>query len=126
VSTQGYPRVLVIEDDLDVSVLLGSHLKRLGCEVVAEATGEAGVLTARGRAPDVAFVDVNLPGIDGLEVLRELRTDPRTRCCRLVVTSVLDAQDLRDMGADAILPKPFSRHDVARVLTSLDSGRPQL
>ena len=118
------PRVLVIEDDADVSTLLGSHLERLGCDVVCEVTGEAGLTSASASVPDVAFVDVHLPGIDGVTVVRTLRADPRTQGCRLVVTSILDEQDLRDMGADAVLPKPFSRHDVARVLTSLDARRP--
>jgi CheY-like chemotaxis protein len=125
VSARRNPRVLVIEDDVDVSVLLGSHLLRLGCEVASELSGEAGLVRAQDDVPDVAFVDVHLPGMCGLDVMRELRTDPRTRNCRLVVTSILDRQDLRDMQADAVLPKPFSRRDVARVLTSLDAGRPQ-
>jgi CheY-like chemotaxis protein len=121
VTSPRIPHVLVIEDDNDVAALLASHLHRLGCRVVVAGTGEAGLAAARGDRPDVVIVDVLLPGIDGREVVRTLRDEPQTSDCSYVVTSVLDRADLRAIGADAVLPKPFSRRDVARLLTSLDT-----
>lgn len=114
------PRVLVIEDDEDVAHLLGSHLRRLGCVVSTAATGEEGIAQAVAQPPDVIVVDILLPGIDGRHVVRALRANERTRHCRVVVSSVLDREDLLDIPTDAVLPKPFSRRDVARLLTSLD------
>ncbi len=118
------PRVLVIEDDGDVSALLASHLRRLGCEVVEVAAGEAAVRSALVDPPDVVVVDMVLPGIDGREVIEALRADERTRGCAVVVTSVLDAADLGTLSCDALLPKPFTRGDVARAVASLPDRLP--
>lgn len=115
-----FPHVLVIEDDGDVQQLLGSHLRRLGCEVVMASTGEQGVALAVAAPPDVVVVDVMLPGMDGRAVVRALRTDPATSGARIVVTTVLDPDDLPELRAYPLLRKPFSRQDVYRVLASLD------
>ncbi len=114
-------RVLVIEDDRDVRVLLHSHLRRLGCEVLLASTGEEGVDVARSARPDLVLVDMVLPGIDGTAVIRALRDDPATSTCRVVLTTVLDV-DPAATGADSVLPKPFTRADVARALAS-DGGQ---
>ncbi len=116
------PRFLVIEDDRDVSALLASHLRRLGCAVVEAASGEAGVELALDQRPDVVVVDMVLPGMDGRAVVARLRHDSRTRDCRVVVSSILDPEDCRDVACDAMLPKPFTRRDVVRVLMSLRLG----
>src|SRR5689334_14279351 len=71
--------VLVIEDERDVLDLLDGHLQRLGCRVSRAETGEEGLDQARADPPDVVIVDVLLPGMDGREVARLLRADPRTR-----------------------------------------------
>ena len=111
------PRVLVIEDDPDVSALLTRHFRELGCPVVVASSGEEGLRLAFAEPPDIAVVDVMLPGIDGRDVLRSLRADGRTRGCRLVVSSVLDREDLVGLG-DEVLPKPFRQSAVARLLDS--------
>jgi CheY-like chemotaxis protein len=108
--------VLVIEDDCDVLDLLDGHLTRLGCRVSRAHDGETGVELARRTVPDVVFVDVMLPGIDGQEVGRQLRRDARTAGCRIVGTSVLDVQDIEGPEFDAVLAKPFRRADVQTAL----------
>ncbi|MGJ5830519.1 response regulator [Streptomyces ossamyceticus] len=74
--------------------------------MVLACSGEEGLGLAFGDPPDIAVVDVLLPGIDGREVVRRLRADKRTRGCRLVVSSVLDPEDLIGV-ADEVLAKPF-------------------
>ncbi|WP_344865575.1 response regulator [Planomonospora alba] len=113
------PRVLVIEDEQDVCDLLRRHLSGLGCEVRTADNGELGLLLAVTDPPDLVVLDIRLPGVDGRQVARALQADPRTRGCRIVVTSVLDAEDLLDINADAVLPKPFRRADVKRAVDSL-------
>ena len=108
--------VLVIEDDTDVLDLLHGHLTRLGCRVSRATDGETGVALALGTVPDVVFVDVMLPGINGHEVGRQLRGDARTAGCRIVGTSVLDAQDIAGPEFDAVLAKPFRRADIQTAL----------
>jgi CheY-like chemotaxis protein len=111
--------VLVIEDERDVLDLLEGHLQRLGCRVSRAQSGEEGLAVAFAEPPDVAIVDVLLPGIDGREVARRLRADPRTRDCRIVVSSVLDPQDVADVASDGLLTKPFRRASVAELVQSL-------
>ncbi len=64
------PRVLVIEDDQDVSALLERHFRERGCPVAVAYSGEEGLGLAFADPPDIAVVDVMLPGIDGREVVR--------------------------------------------------------
>ena len=111
-------RVLIIEDDQDLLYLLHTHLRKLGCQVSLAASGEQGLALAFADPPDLAIVDIVLPGIDGREVVRRLRADPRTSGCRIAVSSVLDPDDLRDLEPDALLTKPFQR-DVREVLERL-------
>lgn len=113
---------LVIEDEADVLALLQGHLGRLGCRVSGAQTGEGGVAVALADPPDVVVLDVLLPDIHGSEVARRLRADHRTAHCPIVVCSVLDAEDLTDICADAVLAKPFARADVARLVQRLAAG----
>nr|BFE89455.1 hypothetical protein GCM10020093_120570 [Planobispora longispora] len=114
-----HPRVLVIDDEQDVLDLLTRHLGGLGCQVRTANTGELGLSLAVRDPPDLVVLDVRLPGVDGREVTRALRADPRTRDCRIIITSVLDMEDLVDIHADAVLPKPFRRADVKKAVDSL-------
>jgi CheY-like chemotaxis protein len=119
------PHVLVIEDDDDVLDLLEGHLTRLGYRVSRASDGETGVAVAHLKPPDVVVLDMKLPGIDGREVARRLRGDPRTAGCRIVVTSVLDPQDLEDGRFDGVLPKPFRRRDVQDALAAVTHLAPE-
>ncbi|MDP9444553.1 MAG: response regulator [Actinomycetota bacterium] len=63
-------RVLLVEDDADVAALLRRHLKALGCAVTLVSSGEEALASAATSPPDVAVVDIMLPGIDGRQVAR--------------------------------------------------------
>ncbi len=118
----GLVHVLVIEDDRDVSALLQRHLGALGCRVTIADTGEEGLELAFADPPDMVIVDVLLPGIDGREVIRRLRADERTKRCRLVVSSVLNPEDLVELATDELLAKPFRQAAVARLVDSYRSS----
>ncbi len=107
---------LVIEDESDLLDLLTVQLGSLGCRVSGAQTGGAGVALALADPPDVVVVDMMLPDIDGREVVRRLRADAVTARCPIVLCSVLDFDDLLDLDADAVLPKPFGKADVARMV----------
>jgi CheY-like chemotaxis protein len=79
-------------------------------------TGRHGVERAVAEPPDVVVLDVMLPGIDGREVVRRQRADDRTARCPIVLCSVLGPDELADLRADAVLPKPFGKEDVARAV----------
>ncbi len=119
------PTLLVIEDDDDVRELLLSHVRALGWSARGVGSATEGVEYALTHFPDVIVVDILLPDLDGRHVVRTLRADPRTSSARMVLNSVLDVADYRhtiaDLAIDAILPKPFTRRDVALLLGMLEA-----
>ncbi len=118
-------RVLVVDDDDTILTLLRSYLTREGFEVKEAADGEAALAAARTFRPDVVVLDVLLPGLDGLEVLRRLRaeTDPYV----ILLTAKTEEADRvvgLELGADDYVTKPFSpRELVARIRAVLRRGR---
>ena len=70
--------VLVVEDEEDISELIRYNLDREGYNVVTTASGEEGLDAARRSQPDVVLLDLMLPGVDGLEVCRRLKSEPQT------------------------------------------------
>lgn len=108
--------VLVIEDDEDVRSLLMTHLTALGCMVRTASDAEEGLRMAMTESPDLVVLDIAFPLVHGRRAFDLLQADARTSSCRIVVTSILDPEELAGVGADAVLPKPFLRSDVSRVL----------
>lgn len=117
------PRVLVVDDDLVIRQLIGINLELEGFEVHLAADGEEGLRQAVEVLPDVVVLDVMMPRLDGLEVARRLRADPRTAAVRLVLVSAraqaADLQRGEDMGADAYVTKPFEPDDLVGVVRRL-------
>jgi two-component system phosphate regulon response regulator PhoB len=112
--------VLVIDDEADLIELVRYNLEKEGFEVIAAADGESGLQAARKRLPQVIVLDVMMPGMDGLEVCRHLRSDDRTSRIPLIMLTARAAETDRvvglEMGADDYVTKPFSpRELVARV-----------
>lgn len=111
-------RILVVEDDPDISSLVELHLADAGYEVEHEDHGRSGLDRALTQSFDLAILDIMLPGIDGLEICRRLRTEkPELPILMLTARSTeLDRVLGLEMGADDYLTKPFSvRELVARV-----------
>jgi CheY-like chemotaxis protein len=105
-------RVVVIDDSELVREAARIALELAGWEAIAAADGEAGVTAATGQPPDAVLLDVEMPGIDGVETLRRLRADPRT--ARVPVAFLTAHADdpaqraqLLAAGADAVIAKPF-------------------
>jgi two-component system, OmpR family, response regulator len=122
VTEQPDPRVLVVEDDLLLGRTLVRGLREAGFEVEVAPSGEAGLQATAERPPDVIVLDVALPGIDGFETCRRLRTvDIRTPVIMLSARGdVHDRVAGLEAGADDYLPKPFSFVElVARVRTQV-------
>jgi len=109
--------ILVVEDELKIARLVRDYLEHAGFDVVVAADGEAAIASARGHAPDLVVLDLGLPGMDGLDVARELRS--RSRVPIVMLTARGDETDRivgLELGADDYVIKPFSpRELVARV-----------
>ncbi len=110
------PTAFVIEDDPDIAHLLHIHLEALGLEVRAFETGEAALAAVGDDVPAFVVLDLELPGMDGWDVLARLRGDVRTIGMPVVLTSVADLTGALSRKASAILQKPFLRADVRRVV----------
>lgn len=82
--------VLVVEDDSDIRHLLRRRIERLGHRVVEASTGEAALELARAHRPALVVLDILLPGIDGWEVLGQLRRDPVLGDVAVAVVSIVD------------------------------------
>ena len=118
-------RVLVVDDDETIRELLQSYLQREGFEVEGAADGEAAVRVARAFRPEVVVLDVLLPGLDGLEVLRRLQAEGDPYVVLLTAKSEeTDRVVGLELGADDYVTKPFSpRELVARIRAILRRGR---
>lgn len=103
--------ILVIEDETDILGLIRHHLERDQFRVVGAGSGEDGVRIARREPPDLVLLDLMLPGMDGLEVCRVLRSDPATRQVPIVMlTARTEESDVvagLELGADDYITKPF-------------------
>lgn len=111
-------RVLIVEDEREISHLVELHLRDVGCRVTAVADGAAGLAKARDEDFDLVILDLMLPGMDGLEVCRQLRATPRYTPILMLTakSSEMDRVLGLEVGADDYLTKPFSiRELVARV-----------
>jgi len=121
-------RVLVVEDEPDISGLLAFHLEREGYQVLRSRNGAEALQLVRARRPDLVLLDLMLPGIDGLEVCRRLRQDPATAALPIVMLTAKGEEVDRvlglELGADDYIVKPFSPKEVvARVRAVLRRAR---
>lgn len=118
-------RVLVVEDEPVLAGTVATYLDRAGHQVRTVGDGLEAVEVARDWAPDVVVLDLGLPGLDGVEVCRRIRTF--SDCYVLMVTARADEVDTLvglSVGADDYLTKPFSvRELVARVQVMLRRPR---
>ena len=120
-STEQRARALVVDDESALVRVVAEYLEREGFEVVTADDGVAALALTRGTEPDVVVLDVRMPGIDGIEVCRQLRTFSDAYV--IMLTARVDEIDTLvglSVGADDYRPKPFSpRVLVARIRSLL-------
>ena len=114
-------KVLIIDDEAKIVEICQDYLKAAGFSVVTSLDGEGGLEKARKEKPDLILLDLMLPGIDGLDICRELRKESNTPI--IMLTARVEETDKLiglEIGADDYITKPFSpREMVARVRTVL-------
>lgn len=112
-SEQGGLRVLVVDDDRATAVMIGEVVQMAGYSVT-RGVGSQALALARQVQPQVILLDINMPGMDGVEVRRHLRRNPRTAAIPVIALS--SGHNLRkragEMGADDYLAKPFSTDEL--------------
>lgn len=119
-------RVLLAEDEPNIVESLTFLLGRAGFEVMTESDGRAVLEAALATPPDLLILDVMLPGLDGFEILRRLRADPRgVRLPVIVLTAKGQREDREtaiEQGADLFITKPFSNAELVAAVTRLAGG----
>ncbi|HEC22288.1 MAG TPA: response regulator [Chloroflexi bacterium] len=107
----GSARILVVDDDEKLLELLRMTLQRAGVELVAVADGVRGMEALQSERFDLLILDLMLPDIDGLEMLRQVRQDPRFDKMPVLILSALAVRDIirqgLELGADGYLTKPY-------------------
>jgi CheY-like chemotaxis protein len=119
--------ILVIDDYADNRELLQLMLEQDGYLVRVAHNGREGLEMARDTPPDIALIDLSMPGVDGWEVIRELRADERTRSIRCAAVSAhADGTRLRALayGFDAYLTKPFRKRELIETVERLLVDQP--
>ncbi len=96
----GSRKILIVDDEKDLCAMLKVNLEQLsGYEVVTASDGREGLKAARERQPDLILLDIMMPGISGLEVLRRLKGDPKTLSIPVVMLSaVKDEESKQEAG----------------------------
>lgn len=118
-------RILVVEDDPNVCELVSLYLNREGYQVDCVGNGEEALRAYRAAPPDLIVLDLMLPGLDGLEVCRQVRKESETPIIMLSARGDdIDRILGLELGADDYVPKPFNpRELVARVKAVLRRSR---
>lgn len=111
------PTILIIEDEIELSRVLRTYLEQANFQVIAAEQGDVGFALWSEKKPDLVILDLNLPGMDGLDIAREIRRKSDTPI--IMVTARVEETDRLiglELGADDYITKPFSpREVVARV-----------
>ncbi len=122
------PTLLIIEDEPELVRVLKSYLEQAGFHVLSSSRGDTGLTAWEDKHPDLVILDLNLPGMDGLDVARHIRQHETQRTPILMLTARADELDQLlglELGADDYIPKPFSpRIVVARVKALLRRSEP--
>ena len=109
--------VLIIEDEKELANVLKAYLERSGYQVILAYRGDQGLELWKNQNPNMVLLDLNLPGIDGIDIARQIRQESETPI--IMVTARVDEVDRLlglELGADDYITKPFSpREVVARV-----------
>lgn len=116
-------RILFVEDDDNNIYLVSTRLRRLGHDVVVARDGLEGLAQARELKPDLVLMDLSLPGLDGWEATRRLKTSPETAGIPIIVLSAHAMPEVRtqalDAGADAFETKPVRMTELTRKIKAI-------
>ncbi len=121
--------ILIVDDEREIRELLRYNLERQGYQVLTAQDGEEGLARIFATHPDLVLLDLLLPGLNGLEVLRELRQEPSTRELPVLLLTARGAEMDKllgfERGADDYITKPFSpREVIARIEAVLRRALP--
>lgn len=116
-------RILIIDDSATIVASLGGILRSAGCHTSEAADAETGIEAIRREKPDLVFLDIVLPGMNGFAALRVIRRDPLAQNIPVIMISgneqATEQFYAKRIGADDFMKKPFSRYEVFAHMESL-------
>ncbi|MDM8537768.1 response regulator [Desulfobacterales bacterium HSG17] len=123
--------ILVIDDDPTQHIILRNYLKAAGYEVIHAEDGEQGLKIFDAKKPDLVLLDVQMPGLDGFQVLEKIKKNDDNKHVAVLLLTALDYQHLKiqglEFGADDYITKPFNKAEllarISAVLRRSDRGR---
>jgi DNA-binding response OmpR family regulator len=122
-AARSVPLVLIADDDEDILTLVALRFRRSGLEVILARDGEEALELIKTRAPDAAVLDIAMPKLTGLEVVRQIRESEATKTLPIVLlTARAGEKDVElglDAGADEYITKPFSPQDLYTCVQSV-------
>ena len=101
------PVILVVDDDQPILLLMKNILREFGFEPHLAATGQAAIETARTHAPDLVLLDMQMPGMTGVEVIKGLHQSGRDMPIIILSGHPVDPQEISRLGAAGAVQKPF-------------------
>ena len=115
---------LVVEDEEDIRNLLVEQLEDKGCHVRKADNGAVALQRVRDQMPDIIFVDVNMPVMDGFLFISELQENPETFEIPVVVVTAIDIPEVtaraEALGVKLVLSKPWIQHDLDLVIAQAE------
>ena len=124
-------RVLAIDDETDALIIIKGTLAQEGYEVETATSGEEGLRKAAANPPDVIILDILMPEMNGAEVARKLKADPKTATIPVVMLTALSEKKyikaaLFELGVDYYVVKPYEKNDlIDKVNMAIRYGVPE-
>ena len=121
--TRAAPLIVVADDDPDIVMLVSAVLSKSGFEVASATNGTDALELVRTRGPDLAVLDISMPHLDGIEVLKFVRSNPETAELPVILLSAraqeADVKNGYAVGASKYMRKPFSPSELVAVVREL-------
>ena len=122
-------KILIVEDNPQNMKLILMTLRQYGYNLLEATDGEEALKIAKGEKPDLIITDIQLPEIDGLEVIRRLRQMPVFSHIPIVALTAHamkgDREKIMEAGCDAYLPKPINTRELPGVITEMLQAAPK-
>ena len=120
--------ILIVDDEKDIAKMLDYNLKKEGYKTLVAHDGEDALDMANAKLPDLVLLDLMLPGVDGLEVCKELKSERKTASIPVIMLTAKSQESDKivglELGADDYITKPFSpRELIARIKAVLRRGK---
>ncbi len=113
-------KILVIDDEPELVKAITIRFKAIGYEVLPVSDGQKGVDKAQEFRPDLILLDIIMPKIDGYEVCKKLKANPKTKNIPIVIFTASGQRDLEErcmaVGADAVIKKPFETTELLELV----------